>query len=91
MVFRLSLSMQTLTGHTITLDVEPTDSIRQVKSKLLDREGIPPDVQCLIFAGKQLDDNHTLIDCAISHGASLFVLLRLRGGSGRPAVGPRQV
>ena len=73
--------VKTLSGKTVTVDVDPMDTVADVKAKIQDKEGIPPKEQRLIFGGKPLDDKKRLKDCDIVEDSTIHLVLRLRGGT----------
>lgn len=77
----MQIFIKTLTGKTITLQVDPNERVEEVKQKIFDKEGIPIDQQRIIFSGKQLENDKTLSDYNVQPESTIHLVLRLRGGN----------
>ncbi|KAF2773616.1 putative NEDD8-like protein [Teratosphaeria nubilosa] len=76
----MQIKVRTLTGKEIELDIEPSDTVTRIKERVEEREGIPPVQQRLIYGGKQMADDKTAAEYNLEGGATLHLVLALRGG-----------
>eukprot|EP00291_Cryptomonas_curvata_P010522 CAMPEP_0172177238 /NCGR_PEP_ID=MMETSP1050-20130122/15319_1 /TAXON_ID=233186 /ORGANISM="Cryptomonas curvata, Strain CCAP979/52" /LENGTH=77 /DNA_ID=CAMNT_0012849723 /DNA_START=128 /DNA_END=361 /DNA_ORIENTATION=- len=76
----MQIKVKTLTGKEIEFDIEPTDTVKRIKERVEEKEGIPPQQQRLIFGGKQMHDDKTASDYNLEGGSTLHLVLALRGG-----------
>lgn len=78
---QLQIFVKSISGKTRTLTVSRTDTIAQIKAQIRDKEGIAPEEQRLIFAGKNLEDTKTVADYNLTADTTLHLVLRVRGGN----------
>ena len=76
----MQIFVKTLSGRTITIEVDAKDSISSVKAKIHDKESVPPDEQRLIFGGKELEDHYTISHYNLMRNSTIHLVLRLPGG-----------
>ncbi|KAJ1478982.1 ubiquitin-related domain-containing protein [Baffinella frigidus] len=76
----MQIKVKTLTGKEIEFDIEPTDTVKRIKERVEEKEGIPPPQQRLIFGGKQMHDDKSASDYNLEGGSTLHLVLALRGG-----------